>query len=222
MKKIALTALSASLLSVGTAHAFEDTYTVGVMAGTTGVGVETSWRFHKNLSVSANYAGGLSYDGDYESDDANYEGDIDLQAGAVKFDYYPFGGRFYLTAGAALPDMTANVTGTPKAGASYEFNGTTYTSASVGSVNGTMTIADSVQPYFGLGWRSSHEAGFGVFSEIGVFSTDIDVDLSTTAGLENNSASFRNDLRKEEQRLEDDADALSVYPVATLGVSYTF
>ncbi|MDR5900451.1 hypothetical protein QC823_15920 [Halomonas vilamensis] len=222
MKKITFIAVTAGLLTTSTANAFDDIYTVGIMAGTTGAGLEASWRFHQNFSVTANYAGGLSYDSEYDTDEVDYDGDIDLQAGAVKFDYFPFGGRFYLTAGAALPDMTASVTGTPNVGGTYDFNGNTYTAANVGSVTGELTIADSVQPYLGLGWRSSNKTGFGFFSELGVFSTDIQVDLSTSTGLENNWPALQSDIRAEEERLEEDADALSVYPVATFGVSYTF
>ena len=65
------------------------------MAGTTGVGVEGSWRFHNRFSITANYAGGLDYSGDYDTDDIDYSGDISLQAGMLKVDYYPFAGRFF-------------------------------------------------------------------------------------------------------------------------------
>ena len=33
--------------------------------------------------------------------------------------------------------------------------------ALVGTLDGTLTLADGVQPYVGLGWRSSHESGLG-------------------------------------------------------------
>ncbi|MDW7748282.1 hypothetical protein [Halomonas sp.] len=199
---------------------------IGAGAGTTGLGLDAAWRLHDNFSVIAGYHGGLEWDGDHDTDEATYTGDIDLQAGSLKVAYHPFGGRFYLTAGAMLPDMEANVVGTAKDGQEYEYNGNTYDASDVGSLNGTLTIADGVQPYVGLGWRSSHERGLGFFSEVGVMSTDVEVSLSSSENFENNGTTegdkFNADLRKEEQRLEDEADELSVYPVAMFGISYTF
>lgn len=231
MKNTILSAgLTSALLVVGalsatSAHAVDlagSNVSVGVGAGTTGLGLDAAMRFHDNFSVIAGYHGGLSWDGDQETDEAVYEGDVDLQAGSLKLAYHPFGGSFYLSAGAMFPDMEANVTGTPRDGQSYEYNGNVYTAADVGSLNGTLVIADGVQPYAGLGWRSSHKSGFGFFSEFGVMTTDVSVSLSSSENHEADNAQFREDLRKEEQRLEDDADSISVYPVAMIGVSYTF
>lgn len=222
------TGLAATLLTAclaTTAHA-QDEYashiSLGVGASTTGLGLDAAWRPHRNFSVIAGYHGGLEWDGDHDTDEASYTGDIDLQAGSLKLAYHPFGGRFYLAAGAMLPDMEANVVGTARDGENFEFDGTTYTAAQVGTLNGTLTIADGVQPYVGLGWRSSHERGLGFFSELGVMSTDVEVSLSSSNNYEALDPRFNEDLRKEEQRLEDEADELSVYPVAMFGISYTF
>ena len=224
MKKMMTAAATALLLTVGagSAQALDDRVSVGVLAGTTGVGAEVSWRFHERMGVTAQYAGGLSWNGDFDTDDVDYDGDLDISAGAIKFDYYPFGGRFYLTAGAMLPDMEANVSGRSKRNDTFEFDGVTYAASDIGSVHGKLTIADGVQPYAGLGWRSSHRQGFGLFSELGVMATSIDVSLSTSEDYEAQSDQFRRDLRREEQRLKDEADKLPFYPVAVVGISYTF
>lgn len=226
---LATALITAAMATSTAAQAFElddSTVSVGVGAGTTGLGLDAAWRLHENFSVIAGYHGGLEWDGDHDTDEATYTGDIDLQAGSLKLAYHPFGGRFYLTAGAMLPDMEANVVGRAKDGQEYEYNGNTYSASDVGTLNGTLTIADGVQPYVGLGWRSSHERGLGFFSEVGVMSTDVEVSLSSSENFEGNGTpegdQFRDDLRKEEQRLEDEADELSVYPVAMIGISYTF
>lgn len=224
MKKTPLSLVAALALSTAAASTAtaDDSFTLGLMAGTTGVGVEGSWRFHNRFSITANYAGGLDYSGDYDTDDIDYSGDISLQAGMLKVDYYPFAGRFFLTAGAALPDMTATVTGRARNGQSFELNDNIYSADEIGTLNGEVVIADTVQPYLGMGWRSSNTEGFGFFSELGVFTTDVDVQLSTSRGLENIDPVFHADLREEERQLREDADSLRVYPVATLGISYTF
>ena len=46
--------------------------------------------------------------------------------------------------------------------------------------------------------------------------------LRTTNGFENLSPELRDDLRGEEASLQDDIEKLPVFPVAVIGVSYTF
>lgn len=223
MKQWMATGLCAMALGagIGQAQAYDSKLTVGALAGTTGYGGEVSWRFHERLGVTAQYAGGLDWDGDYDTDKANYEGTLDVSAGALKVDYYPFGGSFYLTAGAMLPDMKADFTGRAKEAQTVEINGVTYTLDDVGTQEGTLTVADSVQPYAGLGWRSSHERGLGFFTELGIMTTDTEISLNAEGAASNNPQAQR-EIEAEERRLQEEADQYEVYPVAVLGVSYTF
>ncbi|QNI04717.1 hypothetical protein HXW73_05310 [Halomonas sp. SH5A2] len=192
------------------------------MAGTTGFGADASWRFHENLAVTARYTNGLDVDTDFEEDDVTYNADFEMKASSVKMDYFPFGGRFFLSAGVMMPDIEANVVGTPDNGSTYEFNNRTYTAAELGSVVGNATVSDGTQPYVALGWRSSHQSGLSFFSEFGVVATNVDVSLSTTNNFEAANPQLQQDIRAEEQSLEDDIDKLPVFPVAVLGVAYTF
>lgn len=204
------------------ADAFEKRVSIGAVAGTTGFGGDVSWRFHQNLALTGRYTDGLDYDTDFDEDDITYDADFGMKASSLKVDYFPFGGRFFLSAGAMMPDIDANVIGTPNDSRSYELNGVDYSSAEIGSVVGTATLADGVQPYVGLGWRSSNAPGFGFFSEFGVVATNADVSLRTTNGFENIDPTLRDDIRAEEASLKDDIDKLPVFPVALIGISYTF
>tara|TARA_R110000824_G_scaffold208405_1_gene394027 strand:+ start:19001 stop:19684 length:684 start_codon:yes stop_codon:yes gene_type:complete len=222
-KTLGLTA-SALVLVLGANHsvAFDKKVTVSAIAGTTGFGADASWRFHENLAVTARYTNGLDFDTDFEEDDVTYNADFEMKASSVKMDYFPFGGRFFLSAGIMMPDIEASVVGTPDDGSTYEFNNRTYTAAEIGSVVGSATVSDGTQPYVGLGWRSSHQRGLSFFSEFGVVATNVDVSLSTTRNLEAANPQLQQDIRAEEQSLEDDIDKLPVFPVAVLGISYTF
>lgn len=223
-KTLSLLAGAALLASTANVNAdeFEKHVSVGLIGGTTGFGGDISYRFHKNLAVTARYTDGLDLDTDYEEDAVDYEAEFGMKASSVKLDYFPLGGRFFISAGAMMPDIEANVTGTPRDGMSYELNGTNYSAAQIGSVVGSATVADGTQPYVGWGWRSSNERGLGFFSEFGVVATDIDVSLRTTEGFENNNPMLREDLRSEEESLKDDIEKLPVFPVALIGISYTF
>ncbi|MDR5876561.1 hypothetical protein LPL18_005145 [Halomonas sp. CUBES01] len=223
-KKLSLLAGVVMLASTAnvSADTFEKRVSVGVIAGTTGFGGDISYRFHENLAVTARYTDGLDVDTDFEEDGVDYDADFGMKASSLKLDYFPLGGRFFISAGAMMPDIEASVTGTPQDGMTYELNGTNYSASQIGSVVGTATVADSTQPYLGWGWRSSNERGLGFFSEFGVVATDIDVSLHTTNGFENLDPTLRDDLRGEEESLKDDIDKLPVFPVALIGISYTF
>jgi len=161
-------------------------------------------------------------DTDYEEDGVDYQADFGMKASSLKVDYFPFGGRFFISAGAMMPDIEADVVGTPQNGATYELNGTFYSAAQIGSVVGNAIVADGTQPYIGWGWRSSQERGFELFSEFGVVATDIDVALRTTNDFESVDPTLRNDFRAEEKSLKEEIDELPVFPVALIGISYTF
>ncbi|WP_254795337.1 hypothetical protein [Halomonas sp. QHL1] len=214
-------ALALTLIA-SNSFAFDKKVTVSAIAGTTGFGADASWRFHENLAVTARYTDGLDLDTDFDEDGVNYNADFGMKASSVKMDYFPFGGRFFLSAGIMMPDIEANVVGTPDDGSTYEINDNTYTATEIGSVVGSATVSDGTQPYVGLGWRSSHQSGLSFFSEFGVVATNVDVSLSTTRNLEALNPQLQEDIRAEEQSLKDDIDKLPVFPVAVLGVSYTF
>lgn len=224
MKKTLTLAVSALPLALiaSNSFAFDKKVTVSAIAGTTGFGADASWRFHENLAVTARYTDGLDLDTDFDEDGVNYNADFEMKASSVKMDYFPFGGRFFLSAGIMMPDIEANVVGTPDDGSTYEFNNRNYTAAEIGSVVGSATVSDGTQPYVGLGWRSSHQSGLSFFSEFGVVATNVDVSLSTTRNLEALNPQLQDDIRAEEQSLKDDIDKLPVFPVAVLGVAYTF
>ncbi|MFI8750251.1 hypothetical protein ACIGG6_09625 [Vreelandella lionensis] len=213
---------SVLLALAGTSQAFDQKVSVSAIAGTTGFGADASWRFHEHLAVTARYTDGLSFGTDFNEDSVNYDADFEMKASSVKVDYFPFGGRFFLSAGVMMPDIEASVVGTPESGGVYEFNNQNYSAAEIGSVIGVATVSDGTQPYVGLGWRSSHESGFSLFSEFGVVATNVDVSLSTTNGFETINPVLQDDIRAEEESLKDDIDKLPVFPVAVIGVTYTF
>lgn len=222
MKRTASVIATVALVATTHAHAFEPRVSVGAVAGMTGLGADVSWRFNENLAVTGRYTDGLSYDTDFNQDGVNYDTDFDLKASSVKLDYFPFAGRFFLSAGIMMPDIDASVTGNPQDGSVYELNNRSYNASEIGSVIGNATLTDGVQPYVGVGWRSSHKAGLALFSELGLVATDTDVSLRTSSNLESVDPVLQQDIRAEEQKLKDDIDKLPVFPVAVFGITYTF
>ena len=103
-----------------------------------------------------------------------------------------------------------------------DFDLKAYNASEIGSVIGNATLTDGVQPYVGVGWRSSHKVGLALFSELGLVATDTDVSLRTSSNQESVDPVLQQDIRAEEQKLKDDIEKLPVFPVAVLGITYTF
>lgn len=124
------------MLALSASHsvAFDKKVNVSAIVGTTGFGADASWPFHENLAVTARYTNGLDIDTDFEEDDVTYNADFEMKAPSVKMDYFPFGGRFFLSAGIMMPDIEANVVGTSDNGSTYEFNNHIYEAAEIGVV----------------------------------------------------------------------------------------
>lgn len=221
MRTVRYAVFAAALLAAPLpVEAAADHWSLGAGVGTTGYGGSVSYRLHDHFALTAGYSGFDYDDLDYETDEANYEGDADIDVYGLTVDYFPFAGRFFLSAGAVRPDIAIQVVGRPKDGQRYAFNGETYTADEVGTLRGDVSLGDSIQPYLGLGWRGSHKSGLGVFGQLGVFLTDAEVNLSASGAA--SDPQLRDDIQQEEDDLQDDADAWSVYPVAVVGLEYTF
>lgn len=214
-------ALVALGLAAGGARAGD--LTLGVAAGTPGIGVEAGWSFNDYLALRAG-AQGFSYSYDGEESGIEYDSDLDLRSAALYLDWHPFGGSFHLSAGAFANGNEVNAQAVPGPGGTYEIDGIEFTTAEVGNLAGTVDF-DSVAPYLGLGWRGrgGEDGGLGFSVGVGVlFQGSPDVALSSTGGSLSGDPLLQDAIAAEEQELEDDVDQYEFYPVLSLGVTYTF
>jgi hypothetical protein len=210
-------ALSASVVAPAAVAAAFDDISVGAGVSTLGYGADVNAQFHERFSASVGY-NAFSVDGDEDTDEVHYTGDLKFNNTTVKLNWHPMAGGFHVSAGLVMGDIRAAVTGEPRAGGVYEFNGVKYNAADVGQLRGRVEIKDSVAPYVGISYRSRGE-GLGFFADLGVISAKTRVSLVAT-GLAVDPR-FQGDLEKERQELEDTVD-LSLYPVMGMGVIYRF
>lgn len=208
---------SASLVVPAAAAATFDDVSVGAGVSTLGYGVDLNSQFTERFSATVGY-NAFTIDGDENTDEVRYQGDLKFNNATVKLNWHPLSGSFHVSAGLVVGDIRAAVTGTPRAGGVYEFNGVQYTAADVGQLRGRVEIKDSVAPYVGVGYRSRGE-GLGFYADLGVISAKTSVSLAAT-GLAADPQ-FKADLEQERRELEDKID-LSVYPVLGLGLVYRF
>lgn len=219
MKKLPLAGglLALALLSsAGMAKEFS----VGLTAGTIGIGAEAVTGITENLNVRAVVAGfNYSKDG-AQGTDVTYQADAKLLNAGILLDYYPFTTGLRLSAGGYYNGTNVTLKGVPSAGSSYTFNGVTYTAADVGDLNAEVKYK-KIMPYVGFGFGNTMAGGNFTFGmDIGAMIGSPTASLTTTNPT--NNATLAANAAIEEQKLKDEIGKLPVYPVVTISASYRF
>ncbi|MCG5496292.1 hypothetical protein [Ectothiorhodospira variabilis] len=215
--KLIAVLMSVGLLTAGGA-AQADSFALGAKVGTTGLGVEGTYGLRENVNLRGGLYG-FTYSTDVEETDVDYDADLKLRSAALLADWHPFRGGFRLTAGAY-------------------YNGNELT----GKADGTLDIGDndydasldatidwrSFAPYLGIGYGNAVQGGRWSFAfDAGVmFTGSPDVSLRGNLRGQVNDPTlqdqFDEDLRREQEELQDDLDDFKYYPVLSLGVAYRF
>ena len=194
-------------------------FDVGVKAGTLGLGAELNYPISSNMSISV----GINTFSQSETDDIDgneYDVDVDLQTFSVLFNYHPFNGTFRITAGAMLNNNELSLAAKPNA--TYDINGTLYSSAQVGDLEASVDF-NKIAPYVGVGLGHGTSSGLSFTLDVGVLlQGEPSVDLTSTGGSLSNDPAFQAELAQEEAAAEDDISDFDVYPVIALGLSYRF
>ena len=211
-----LLALSGLLLA---GNAAAEGFALGVKAGTLGAGVEGTFGLSPRFSVRLG-ANSFTYAYDETASGIQYDADLDLKSGALLLDWHPFRGVFRISAGYMYNKNALHLTATPTQ--DQQIGGQTYTPAEIGTLTGDMTFKKGV-PYAGFGWgNAARGRGFGFSLEIGaMLQGSPEVTLRGDGGLAGDPA-FEDDLRQEEQQIEEDLKEFKVYPVISLGLSFNF
>jgi hypothetical protein len=220
----AAVAASAFALPAAAQTAPAERFAVGVQGGTTGLGVEGQFAASDRLTLRGT-VDVFQYDGDFSSDDVDYEGELDLNQGGLFVDYHPTGGGLFVSGGAYFGERKADIRAT--ANTSVEIGNTVFTAAQVGTLQGEADLGE-VAPFVGVGYNNTFTTagrlGFKVL--VGAaFNGDPDVTLSRVGGVALTpavQAQLDAELRNEEAEIEDAADDLSIFPVLQIGLAYRF
>ena len=216
-------AASTALCTAETVGAFS------VNAGTLGLGVG----YQRGLSDTIDIRVGLnrlSYETDIEENDVTFETEIELTTLSLLADFRPFRSMgFHLSGGLMYVGDDYSTVAKPDASVgSYTFNGTTYSVNDVGSVTGEVTYSSPVAPYLGIGWGRAgrHDDGFSFRAELGVlFTGSPEAKVTVQCGNALSTAScdaLNDDVDAEEADLNDELESFNMFPVAMIGMLYSF
>jgi hypothetical protein len=219
--RIALLALLTSwfLFHASMASA-EGNLALGLKGGSTGLGLEATYRVAPMLNLRAGGAGFL-YSGNFEQDGNDFSVDARLASASLLADFHPFRGSFRISAGGLLNfnQLKGKATG------DLDIDGTTYQN---GVLNAEVDF-NTLAPYVGLGWGNAFRGGRLTFmTDIGVIyagSPSLSLDASVPGLDANQTAQLETNLAEEKANLQSELDNLpwlQFYPVVTLGLSYRF
>jgi hypothetical protein len=199
----------------------QTSFSIGARASTLGFGAEVAKLVSPHLGVRvAAYRYSRSFS-DTQSDVA-YNVDLKFKGVSALVDLYPSArGSFHLTGGLLTAPAEVDGVGQPS-GDTYDFNGTTYTAAQVGTVNGTVRWDDKM-PYVGLGWGTpaARKGGLSFLFDLGVGLGKPTVGLTASSAVP--GSTLAQDVEAERQDIQKDVDKYAkVYPVISFGLAWRF
>lgn len=211
-----------NFLTISLLTAEEKNLAVAGRIGTLGLGIEMFGNFHPKINARLGI-NKYTWDYDTEESDVEYDVELNLDSYEVLVDFYPFGDTFHLTGGFLNNKNELNLDANIKEGETVEIGDREYTRAQAGTLKGKVDF-DSFAPYIGLGWGNPLLGGrVHVIFDIGiVMQNEPSVSLSSTNGLLSQNQTFKNELLKEENELEDDLSDFKYYLVLSLGVTVNF
>jgi hypothetical protein len=194
-------------------------YSVGLTAGTLGIGPEVGYRINPMFGVrgSATFLG-VSHDVDVN--DITYNGKLKLSSFGLNADLYPFKGGFRVSAGFRIDNNKVKMKATPTA--PVTIGDTTYQVNDIGTLSGSVKAKDFA-PTLTLGYAGGLTKGikFGIDAGAMFQGSPRIRDLKATGLLASNPA-FLADIAKEQGKIDDEIDKYKVYPLVQLSLSYAF
>ncbi len=219
---VAVLSLGVSLTVFAEDEAKRPNFAMGVELGTTGAGASLWMSASKQFAFTVGY-GALNEDQDYSTGGVDYLGSVDLSNGFATVQWHPKGGSFHILAGAVFTDNAVRVVGSPQDGTTYELDGMEYPAALVGSIVGNVGWEKSAAPYLGIGFSKRPQArGWGAYINAGVMQSGSAIARLEATGAIADQPAFQDDLRAEEQQLNDELSEFELFPVIRAGLMYRF
>jgi hypothetical protein len=202
-------------------------YSVHTQLSTTGfIGADVGYKFNPNLHARLG-VNAIGFGTNYGSQGIDYNANFNPTNIHLLGDYFPFGGGLRLTGGLVLQNNGISATGKPNGAGQVVINNNPYNATDLGTLEAEGSFSNSIAPYLGIGFGTPISPGLGFNIDAGVMFAG-----SPTVKLRANNISplvpiatqnqIRQDLAAQEQRTNNDISGFSVFPVISIGVSYTF
>ena len=218
-------------------------FTIGVDAGTTGLGGSASWRFSDNFGVR----GGVNYFS-YDTDEFTYSGSMSngaavtdqkfnvslrLMSEPLALDYYPSAKSSFRISLGVLINQNRFKGSVPTNGlpdTTFDVNDHPYFQSGMPGGLELEVKQMALSPYLSIGgsvyldksrhWSLSGELGVAYTGSPKISLTSPNYDPQNDNP--GNPYTLSDDLNAEEKKIQKDADKYKFYPIVKIGVSYSF
>ncbi|OIO72098.1 MAG: hypothetical protein AUJ56_02315 [Zetaproteobacteria bacterium CG1_02_49_23] len=218
--KIRSILMATALMLGSTTAAQASDLALGGKIGTLGLGGEITTNVVPMLVNARLQLNGFNYSQTVTDTTVTYDGKLKLFSVGALADVYPFAGKFRVSGGAYYTDNKLDIVGKPTATGNFNINGTNYTTAQLGTLNGKVTFS-KFAPYLGIGWGDAISSGspIGFNFELGaLYQGSPKTSLSTTKTVAGLSA----DIAAEKKKMDDALNNMKLWPVVSAGISWRF
>lgn len=205
-------------------------FSAGARLSSLGLGVEGTFKLNEttNIRVSLDRFGLTD---NINKDGVNYEQDAKVTTFGVLADWYPFKGRFRVSAGAMANNGAIELQAVCNQLCGIGKNG--YTSATVnpGKLKADIDV-DVLSPYVGVGWvyTFSNQRTYLALDAGALLQQKRDVSLTASGDFNNQngtkvsagSSAFQADLQLEQQNIQQDLDDTKALGLLGVMVGYRF
>ena len=167
---------------------------------------------------------------DYEETRGSYDADVNLLNVATAIDYYPFKkSGFYTSLGVVYANNNADGVAQASSIFDVEVAGLDITADELLDVNADLETSNNFAPYLGIGWGNPVSSNLGFWANVGVmFPGSPEIELSPNYKVDRNLLSaevqqeIQDSLLEEEEAIKEDLDRFDIYPIISIGLSYSF
>lgn len=183
-------------------------------ASTLGATAEVAYRFHSNFSVRGVAGGLVSLSGDLDVDANSYSIDADPTGVGLMVDWHTGVGGLRFSGGVFYHDLS--ISGNTSVGSSVVINGITYTGTD--TVNYNADVNEEIAPALSIGYDQPLGERWVLSAEAGALFNG----GYTASGSSANGLIPQADINAEIDAIQDDLDAIGVYPFISLTVGMRF
>jgi hypothetical protein len=191
---------------------------VGIQAGTLGLGVQAGKLIFSHLGVRAGI-NLFNYGVNNSVSDVSYDARLRFQNIPVMLDLFPWSrGSFHFTGGVVFDQNRVTATGQPNESGNLTINNNTYTQAQVGTFSGAIRYP-STAGYAGIGFGTPARNSLMEFTvDLGAMISTPHVDLS--ASQEGNNPQLQSDVQAQQASTQHDVNRYAkIYPVISMGLA---
>ncbi len=172
----------------------------------------------------------FGFDLTYEETLGSYDAEVDLFNITTALDYYPFKkSGFHTSIGVIYANNNAD--GVASASDIFDVNigGLNFGVDDLVDVNAEVETSRNFAPYLGIGWGNPIARNWGIWANVGVmFPGSPQVELAPNYKFDpdilpaNLQQDIQDALDEEERAIEEELDRFNVYPIISVGLTYSF